>query len=95
MADELLKFAQLTKVDAKLGQVWGIISSETPDDSGEIMDYEHSKPNFLKWSEKIVKASGGKSKGNVRTMHNGQMIAVGKVIHFEARDDSKDFFVGA
>ena len=42
MADELLKFAQLTKVDAKLGQVWGIISSETPDDSGEIMDYEHS-----------------------------------------------------
>ena len=64
MADEITRFVQLTKVDAKLGQVWGIMSSETPDESGEIMDYEHSKPNFMKWSEKIEKASGGKSKGN-------------------------------
>ena len=95
MADEMMLFVQLTKVDAKLGQVWGIMSSETPDESGEIMDYEHSKPNFMKWSEKIEKASGGKSKGNVRTMHNGQMDAVGKVIHLEARDGTKDFYIGA
>jgi hypothetical protein len=97
MTDEMkmLKFVQLTKVDAKTGEVWGVISSETPDDSNEIMDYEHSKPNFLKWSDKIVKASGGKSRGNVRTMHNGQMDAVGKLTHFEARDDTKDFYVGA
>jgi hypothetical protein len=96
MADiAMRKFVQLTKVDAKTGEVWGVISSETPDDSGEIMDYAHSKPNFLKWSEKIVKASGGKSKGNVRTMHNGQMVAVGKLNHFEARDETKDFYVGA
>ena len=95
MADEITRFVQLTKVDAKLGQVWGIMSSETPDESGEIMDYEHSKPNFMKWSEKIEKASGGKSKGNVRIMHNGQMDAVGKVIHLEARDGTKDFYIGA
>ena len=94
-APVMLKFVQLTKVDAKTGEVWGSMATETPDDVGEICDYEHSKPNFLKWSDKIVKASGGKSKGNVRTMHNGQLEAVGKLIHFEARDDKKDFFVGA
>jgi hypothetical protein len=91
----LLKFAQLTKIDAIKGEVWGRMATETPDDIGEICDYEHSKPNFLLWSEKIQKVSGGKSLGNVRTMHNGQLEAVGKLIHFEARDDTKDFYVGA
>jgi hypothetical protein len=89
-------FIPLQKVDLARRQVWGTAAVEQPDRASppEIMDYARSKPHFLAWSETVQKASQGKSLGNVRAMHGGQMLAVGKVIHLEPRDASRDIFVG-
>jgi hypothetical protein len=86
-------FIPITKVDVVQREVWGVAAEESPDKTGEIMDYAASKPHFETWSEGIRKASGGKSLGNVRAMHAS--IAAGKLIHFEARDEERQFYVGA
>jgi len=86
-------FIPLAKVDERKRQVWGVASDMTADNTNEVMDYDKSKPHFLAWSQSFTKASGGASKGNLRAMH--QAIAAGKVIHFEARDARKDFYIGA
>lgn len=85
-------FIPLTKIDASRREVWGVAAIEQPDRSREIMDYELSKPNFIKWSDSIRKASNGKSLGNVRDSHSTH--AVGKVIALEPDDTAKAFRVG-
>lgn len=89
-------FVPLQKADMTKRQVWGMAAVEQLDSGRppEIMDYQRSKPHFLKWSEEVQRISGGKSLGNVRAMHGGQMRAVGRVIHFEPRDVNKSFYVG-
>ncbi len=89
-------FIPLQKVDLAKRQVWGMAAVEEPDRATppEIMDYARSKPHFLAWSETVQKASFGKSLGNVRAMHGGQMLAVGKIIHLEPRDAVKSVYVG-
>lgn len=86
------QFYQLAKVDAAKHEVWGIAAIEEPDQSGEIMDYEKSKPHFMAWSQRVRKASGGKSQGNVRDSHTTR--AVGKVIHLAFDDLAKAVRVG-
>ena len=48
-------FAQIRKVDEAKRLVYGIAAQETPDKSGEIMDYLSSKPHFAKWSADVSK----------------------------------------
>lgn len=86
-------FIPITKVDETRREVWGVAAEEAPDKSGEIMDYALSKPRFQEWSKVISDATGGKSLGNVRAMH--QPIAAGKVISMQFDDDSKRVLVGA
>ena len=88
-------FIPLTKADEATHEVWGWCAVEEPDVQKEILDYDLSKPNFVAWSEKVYRDTGGKSKGNVRALHKGAMAAVGKVIHFEPVDEKKAFWVGA
>jgi hypothetical protein len=85
-------FVQLQKVDVAKREVWGVAAVEQPDGAREIMDYDKSLPNFLNWSRDMYKASGGKSQGNLRAMHRD--VAAGKLIHFEPRDATKDFYIG-
>ena len=91
--NKLNKFAQLTKVDTTKRQVWGVATNEAPDNDGQVMDYASSKPHFEEWSSEIQKASGGKSKGNLRAMH--QPIAAGKVIDIQFDDINKSIYIGA
>ena len=70
-------FAQLTKIDVEKRLVYGRAAQETPDHSGEVMDYEQSKPNFMKWSDEMSKATNGASQGNLRSMHGN--TAAGKI----------------
>lgn len=90
-------FFQMQKVDVAKRQVWGYAAVEEPDSCTppEIMDYEKSKPHFMAWSDEVQKLSDGKSLGNVRAMHGSEMVAAGRVIHFEPRDGEKAFYVGA
>jgi hypothetical protein len=80
-------FMPLTKVDEEQRLVYGRITQEELDKSGEVMDYDTSKPFFEKWSQNIEEASGGLSKGNVRVMHQAQVA--GKLTDIQFNDDEK------
>jgi hypothetical protein len=80
-------FVPLTKVDEEKRLVYGTITQEVLDKSGEMMDYATSKPNFEKWSNDIETASGGLSKGNVRVMHG--LSVAGKLTDIGFDDDAK------
>jgi ribosome-binding protein aMBF1 (putative translation factor) len=77
-------FVPIQKIDVENRLVSGIAAEEAPDKTGEIMDYASSKPHFEAWSGGIEKASGGKSKGNVRAMHG--KVAAGKLTAMEFDD---------
>lgn len=87
-----LFFVPLSKADEARREVWGIAALEQPDQSGEIMDYEKSKPHFSAWSKRVNKASKGKSLGNVRDSHTTK--AVGKVVKLDFDDANKAVRVG-
>lgn len=80
-------FVPLTKVDEEQRLVYGTITQEVLDKSGEVMDYDASKGNFQKWSDDIHQASGGLSKGNLRVMHG--LTVAGKVTDLEFNDEDK------
>lgn len=72
-----LGIAQFTKLNALTGEFVGVMTSETPDEDREIMDFEQSRPYFEEWSATAFKRSGGKSYGNLREMHG--LSAAGKL----------------
>ena len=86
-------YMALTKVDAERREVHGRAAQEVLDKSGEIMDYETSKPLFEAWSQGISEATGGKSLGNVRAMHGKVAAGVTREINFD--DDAKHIVVKA
>jgi hypothetical protein len=63
-------FAQFVKVNEATGEFTGIAAEEIPDQAGEIFDYEASKPLIKAWSDDSFEHSGGKSRGNLRAMHD-------------------------
>jgi hypothetical protein len=67
----------VTKVDEERRLVYGLVTEQIVDQSGEIMDYETSKAYFEEWSSRIAKATDGLSLGNLRLMH--QPIVAGKI----------------
>lgn len=80
-------FVPLMKVDEENQLVYGRITEELLDKSGEVMDYETSKPFFEKWSNGQSEASNGLSKGNVRVMHG--LVAAGKLTELDFNDGEK------
>jgi hypothetical protein len=83
----------ITKVDATQRLVYGIATAETEDHSGQICDYESTKPYYEKWSEEIAKSTAGKSLGNVRAMHGA--IAAGKLTAITFNDARKQIEICA
>lgn len=86
-------FAQIVKVDLAKRQVTGILMQEVVDRSNEKCLYEESKPHFKAWSETQSKASGGKSKGNLRAMHTTKVA--GRVVELICDDEQKAFVITA
>jgi hypothetical protein len=70
-------FARITKVDEERREVTGRAAQEVIDRDNELFDYATSKPEFMKWSAECSTDSGGKSLGNVRSMHGN--TAAGKL----------------
>jgi hypothetical protein len=88
---ERILFMPLTKVvelDDGTVEVWGRAAAEEPDPKKEIMDYAESKPLIKAWSDNAFQASGGKSLGNLRAMHNPR-VAAGIVTSLNFLDDEK------
>jgi hypothetical protein len=86
-------FLPLTKVDIDERIVHGVATAEAPDRSGEICDYDSTKPYFEAWSQDALAASGGKSLGAVRAMH--ARIAAGKLTDLAFDDEGKRILVAA
>lgn len=68
----------LFKIDEEQRLVYGRATQEVVDKSGEVMDYETSKPMFEKWSSDFATRTKGKSYGNVRIQHDAKRVG-GKI----------------
>ena len=86
-------FLPLTKVDIDERMVHGVATAEAPDRAGEICDYDSTKHYFEAWSAGAREASGGKSLGAVRAMHN--RVAAGKLTDMAFDDEGKRILVAA
>jgi hypothetical protein len=86
-------FIPITKVDAENRIVYGQMTAEGVDSAGEIWDYEGSLPYFEAWTANAEKSSGGKSKGNLRSMH--QPIAAGKLTQFLLDPENRSVEIAA
>ena len=80
-------FIPLSKVDEEKREVYGIMTAEKVDKSGECLDYDQAKPEIQKRSNSLKELSKGKSLGNVRRQHSSD--AVGKVVDLVFNDADK------
>lgn len=80
-------FVPITKIDAARRLVYGVVTAEAPDASGEVCDYASTKPLYQKWSQNFASVSGGKSFGNLRAMHGN--VAAGKLVDIAFNDEQK------
>jgi hypothetical protein len=80
-------FVPITKIDAARRLVYGVVTAEKPDVSGEVCDYASTKPLYQKWSQTFASATDGKSLGNLRAMHGH--VAAGKLVEIAFNDEAK------
>src|SRR5580692_3790025 len=80
-------FVPITKIDAAQRLVYGVVTAEKPDVSGEVCDYASTKPHYQKWSRNFASATDGKSLGNLRAMHSN--VAAGKLVEIAFNDEHK------
>jgi hypothetical protein len=85
--DDMKIFVPITKIDAAQRLVYGVVTAETPDISGEVCDYASTKPQYQKWSYGFSSATDGKSLGNLRAMHGA--VAAGKLVDIAFNDAHK------
>ncbi|WP_294538099.1 hypothetical protein [uncultured Rhodoblastus sp.] len=93
MPELLNLFIPLHKADADQRLVYGYATAERPDRAGEICDYVTTKPFYEQWTADFAKASGGKSLGNLRSMHG--KVAAGKIAAIAFNDDEKRIEIAA
>jgi hypothetical protein len=86
-------FAQIVKVDQRSRTVYGRAVQEIPDKSGEMFDYDTSKPQFQAWSAEVSNDTDGASLGNVRSMHGN--VCAGKLTDIQFDDHEKAIDVTA
>ena len=87
MSDFILNIP-ITKIDEEKRLVYGIVTKEELDSDGEMLDYASSKPNFQAWNEKFKSRTGGKSVGNLRSMHSN--ISAGIFTDMQYNDALKE-----
>lgn len=92
--DDLKLFIPIAKVDAAKRLVYGVVTAEVEDSIGEICDYASTKPFYENWSSDFARVTGGKSLGNLRSMHHAG-VASGKLTAIEYNDDTKQIEICA
>jgi hypothetical protein len=85
--DDMKIFVPMTKIDAAQRLVYGVVTAEAPDVSGEVCDYASTKPLYQKWSQNFASATEGRSFGNLRAMHGN--VAAGKLVEIAFNDEAK------
>ena len=61
--DDMKIFAPISRINAALRLVYGVVTAEKPDGSDEVCDYASTKPLYQKWSQSFASATDGKSLG--------------------------------
>ena len=61
--DDMNIFIPITKIDAAQRLVYGVVTAETPDVSGEVCDYASTKPLYQKWSQGFASARAADRNG--------------------------------
>ncbi len=85
--DDMKLFVPITKIDAAQRLVYGVVTAEKPDVTGEVCDYASTKPQYQKWSQGFASATEGRSLGNLRAMHSH--VAAGKLVEIAFNDEAK------
>jgi hypothetical protein len=85
--DDMKIFVPITKIDAAQRLVYGVVTAEAPDVSGEVCDYASTKPQYQKWSHNFASVTDGRSFGNLRAMHGH--VAAGKLVEIAFNDEQK------
>ncbi len=85
--NDMKVFVPITKIDAARRLVYGVVTAEKPDVTGEVCDYASTKPLYQKWSQNFASATDGKSLGNLRAMHGN--VAAGKLVEIAFNDEAK------
>ena len=85
--DDMKIFVPIIKIDAARRLVYGVVTAEKPDASGEVCDYASTKPLYQQWSQKFASATDGRSLGNLRAMHGH--VAAGKLVDIAFNDEAK------
>ncbi|MGG5810930.1 hypothetical protein [Falsiroseomonas sp. CW058] len=80
-------FARLAKVHEEERVIHARALCEEPDRSGEVIDFDAAVTAFQQWSAEMKAASGGKSLGNVRVMH--QPRVAGRIIDVMVKPDER------
>lgn len=81
-------FTKVTPTEDGGREVWGFATLEVKDKQGEIIDYEGTVRAFEKWTGEIERATGGKSLGNIRWMHQAE--PVGKLIAWRPEEKTTE-----
>ena len=77
-----LRYVPFTKVDEEQRMVIGLATDETPDEQGQVVDYEATKVAVANWSKWR----------NVREMHQPQAAGVAETITLD--DEAKSLTIG-
>jgi len=85
--DDIKIFVPITKIDTARRLVYGVVTAEKPDASGEVCDYASTKPLYQKWSRAFADATDGRSLGNLRAMHGN--VAAGKLVEIAFNDEAR------
>lgn len=87
-------FCQAVKfIDGQDGTFYvdGVMVAEEPDLTNEVWDYATSKANIIEWSNRIAAKTGGKSLGNLRSMHGDNTTACGRFLSVTPDDTQRLF----
>jgi len=89
---EISIYCSILRKDEARREVYGLMTEEAPDKSGEIFDYDSSKPHVQRWvNDAIARTTGAGlpiSYGNVRAQHSRTAVA-GKLVSIEFDDKNK------
>lgn len=79
--------------DLQRGTFEGLATSgKAVDRQGEVLDYPSSKDAFLRWSDAVYRASAGRSRGNLREMHDPH-TAIGYCTRIDADDARQEISI--
>jgi hypothetical protein len=78
--NDLKIFGPITNIDAAQRLVFGVVTAERPNGSGEVCDCASTKALYQKWSQGFANATAGRSLGNLRAMPGEIAAGIDRIV---------------